>query len=290
MRRRGSSHALGWRTVLARSYDDPVEAEAFSTLATPDLLVVIALDGTVAMECRRPRGWTRATLRPGAVGITSPGTSSTLRWRGAAPGLASLHLHLSADLLQETAEALGRPRLVEQLPDALSLDDPTVLSLGRALGVGLEQRAQPLYADSLAQAMVAHLLHGRLLGSGPRPTGRTARADGPAARRVVDHMRDHLAEELTLDELAAVVELNRYQLIRIFKRTLGLTPHRYLMSMRMRRAAELLSRTDYSVTQVSALCGYASPGQFITAFGRHHRISPARYRRMVQGSSIDGPR
>ena len=274
-----SSHGLTWRSVLARSYADPVETEAFSTVATPDLLVAIVLDGTVTTECQRPRGWTKATLRPGAVGVTSPGTSWSLRWRGATPGLTSLHLHLSAELLLETAEALGSPRLMEDLPDALSLDDPAILSIGRALGAGLERGAESLYADSLAQALAAHLLHGRLLGTRRDPADRTARTRGPDVRPAVDYMRDHLAEEVTLDDLAAVARMSRYQLIQGFTRSSGLTPHRYLMSLRMQRAAELLSTTDYSVRQVSALCGYASPGQCTTAFGRHHQISPARYRR-----------
>lgn len=277
-----SSDALRWRSVLARSYEHPVETEEFTTAPTPDLLVGIALSGTLTIECRRPRGWAKATLRPGAVGVTAPGTSSTLRWRGASPRPTSLHLHLSAALLQATAEELGNPRLVEQLPDALLLEDTTVLTLARALGVALEREAQPLYADSLAQAMAAHMLYGRLLGSGRPKTDRAAQAWGPAVRRVVDHVHDHLAEELTLDDLAAVARLSRYQLIRAFTRTLGLTPHRYLVSMRMRRAAELLSRSEYSVTQISALCGYASRGQFITAFGRYNKTSPTRYRREIK--------
>lgn len=164
----------------------------------------------------------------------------------------------------------------------MSLNDSTVLSIGRAFSVALEQEAEPLYADSLAQAMVAHLLYGRLLSSGHGPPEHIAQIGASALQRVTDHMRDHLSEELTLDDLAAVTGLSRYQLIRAFKRTLGLTPHRYLMSMRMRRAAELLTRTDYSIRHVSALCGYASPGQFATAFGRHHQVSPARYRRLMK--------
>lgn len=109
-RQRGSSYSLRWRSVLARSYDDPVEAEAFSTAATPDLLVTIALNGAVTIQCERPRGWKKTTLRPGAVGVTAPGTSSTLRWQGATRGLASLHLHLSADLLTETARGAAQPQ------------------------------------------------------------------------------------------------------------------------------------------------------------------------------------
>jgi AraC family transcriptional regulator len=158
-----SSSALGWRSVLARSNRDPVETDGFTTAPTPDLLVVIGVSGTFMMECQRPRGWSRVTYRPGAIGVTEPGTSSTLRWRGASPRPVSVHLHLSAGLLRSTAEALGSPRLVEHLPDALLFEDPTVLGIGLALATGLEQQADPLYADSLAQALAAHLLYGRFL-------------------------------------------------------------------------------------------------------------------------------
>lgn len=275
-----SSASLGWRSVLARSFADPVETDGFTTAITTDLLVVINMSGSFTMECQRPRGWSRVAYRPGAIGVTAPGTTSTLRWRGATPRPVSVHLHLSSALLRGAAEALGRPQLLERLPDSLLLEDPTVLALGRTLATGLRRGADPFYADSLAQALVVHLLHGRLLGgeSAPLPAPPAPLA-GPAVGRVLEHMQDHLAEKMTLDDLAAVSGVSQYQVSRAFKRAMGSTPHRYLVRLRMQRAAELLATDEYSVQHVAALCGYASRAQFIAAFGHHHGTSPARYRR-----------
>jgi AraC family transcriptional regulator len=282
-RRMLCSRGLGWQTMLARTYRDPLHAERFATAQSGDLLVVLVVSGTYTIESRKGRRWQRANYHPGSVGVTAPGNIGVLRW-AADPGqrLESLHLHLGAGLIEETAAALGESgSWARRLPDALLLDDPLVTAAGHAVVRALRQRAPALYADSIAQLLATHLVYG------PEPDG-TAEAGTPmlgatSTRRVIAYMHERLHEEVSLDDLAVQANVSKYHLLRSFARSTGLTPHRYLVHLRMDRAAELLRGTAQPVLQISRACGYRSPGQFTAAFRRRFGVSPTEFRRCSQG-------
>ncbi|GGT11135.1 AraC family transcriptional regulator [Streptomyces chromofuscus] len=283
---------LGWRSLLARHYADPAEAEQFTTTPTRDLLVVTVTGGRYTIESRQGRTWARRHYRSGAIGVTAPGHSSTLRWRSLShEPMRSLHLFLAAGLVEDTVEEFRAARLSSPvLPDALLLRDPLVEHLAHRILRAMEDKAPALYADSLAQALVVHLLYGPDAHPS-RPAGPAVRGGGPggglggglggkALRQVIDYMHDHLQEDIGLDELAAQVHISKFHLLRRFAEATGTTPHRYLTELRTTRAAALLATTDRSVLDIALECGYRSPGRFAAAFRRHHGMTPTDYRRL----------
>ena len=274
------SRELGWETALARIYEDPDQTEGFTTSPSPDLLIVINLSGTFNIESRGAKGWSRAAYRPGAIGVTAPGRTSTLRWRHEPSARRrSLHLFLGASLLQSTADSLGAPGLISHLPDALLLDDPVVLAVGGALGDALAQGLPALHADALAQALALHIIYGRGVDrreSVAIPSVASAAGAVPRARA---YLRDHLAEEVKLDAVARAVSVSKFPLLRIFAKETGETPHRHLVRLRMQRASGLLRATDATVLRIATECGYRSAGQFAAAFRRHYGAAPSEYRR-----------
>ncbi|MEV4759363.1 AraC family transcriptional regulator [Micromonospora sp. NPDC049559] len=277
-----SSDGLGWRTLLARSYRDPARTEAFSTAQSPDLLVVFVVSGTYVIESRKGRFWRRATYGPGAVGVTAPGNVSVLRWHSTSTQpLESLHVHLAAELLDETFQHLGgggQP-VPDRFPDTLLLEDSLVTAAGQMIGRALRHGAPGPYADSLAQMLATHLLYRTVLEARPvTPAARPAVLGPAQLGRVTGYMREHLRDEVSLDDLAGQANVSKYHFLRMFTRSTGVTPHRYLVRMRLRHAADLLRDTDQTVLQVSLACGYRSPGQFAAAFRREYGVSPSRFR------------
>jgi AraC family transcriptional regulator len=275
-----SSEGLGWRTMLARTYRDPARAEQFSTAQSRDLLLVLVVSGTYTIESRGRGRWRRADYRAGAVGVTAPGNVSVLRWQAtSAQPMESLHLYLSEDLLETTAAELGDGAWPLRLPDALSLDDDLVTAAARAAGRALRHRAPSLYADAIAQMLVTHVLYGP--AAGPATASEPGALGETLIRRVTGYMHEHLHEDVRLDELAAQANLSKYHLLRSFAKSTGLTPHRYLVDLRMGRAAELLRDTRQPVTQIATACGYTSPGQFAAAFRRRYGMPPTQFRRLA---------
>lgn len=86
-------------------------------------------------------------------------------------------------------------------------------------------------------------------------------------------------ESLGVDDLATAAGLSRAHFSREFRRTFGESPHAYLLTRRLERAATLLRHTDRDVTEICFMVGLRSVGSFTTSFTRTYGISPAAYRR-----------
>ena len=103
----------------------------------------------------------------------------------------------------------------------------------------------------------------------------------PPARhllRAKDLADTRYAEQLDVDDMAAAAGLSRAHFSREFRRAFGETPHVYLLTRRLERAAALLRTTDHSVAEVCFSVGLASVGSFTTSFTRTFGKSPTAYR------------
>ena len=85
-------------------------------------------------------------------------------------------------------------------------------------------------------------------------------------------------EPLDVDDLARAAGLSRAHFSREFRRAFGETPHAYLLTRRLERAAALLRTTDRSVAEICFSVGLQSLGSFTTSFTRTYGISPTAYR------------
>ncbi len=85
-------------------------------------------------------------------------------------------------------------------------------------------------------------------------------------------------EPLTVDDLARAAGLSRAHFSREFRRTFGESPHAYLLTRRLERAAALLRATDRSVAEICFSVGLQSVGSFTTSFTRTYGLSPTAYR------------
>ena len=86
------------------------------------------------------------------------------------------------------------------------------------------------------------------------------------------------AESLTVADLASEAGLSPAHFSREFRRSFGESPHQYLLTRRLERAAALLRNTDRSITDVCFDVGWSSVGSFTTSFRRIFGASPSEYR------------
>ena len=96
--------------------------------------------------------------------------------------------------------------------------------------------------------------------------------------RAKDLMDRRYAEPLDVATLAGAARLSQAHFSREFARAFGVTPHRYLLTRRLERAAALLRNTDHSVAEICFTVGLKSVGSFTTSFGRAFGHSPTAYR------------
>ncbi len=103
----------------------------------------------------------------------------------------------------------------------------------------------------------------------------------PPARhllRAKDLADARYAEPLEVDDLAAAAGLSKAHFSREFKQAFGDSPHAYLLTRRLERAAALLRTTDRSVADICFSVGLQSVGSFTTSFSRTFEQSPTAYR------------
>src|SRR5712671_5699413 len=96
--------------------------------------------------------------------------------------------------------------------------------------------------------------------------------------RAKDLIDARYREPLDVPTLARAARLSPAHFSREFRRTFGETPHQYLLTRRLERAAALLRNTDRSIADICFAVGLRSVGSFTTSFGRTFRQTPAAYR------------
>jgi AraC-like DNA-binding protein len=96
-------------------------------------------------------------------------------------------------------------------------------------------------------------------------------------------------DPITVADLARVAGLSPWHFSREFRRTFGESPHQYLLTRRLERAAALLRGTDRSVTDICFLVGLTSVGSFTTSFGRMFGKTPTAYRASFPPASTWAP-
>ena len=98
--------------------------------------------------------------------------------------------------------------------------------------------------------------------------------------RVCSYIKEHYAEQISLDDLAEIVHFNKNHLVRQFKKTVGVSPISYLIRLRMEHARKLLTETDFPVKEIAASCGYFDFSFFNSYFKKHHSLTPLEYRKI----------
>src|SRR5881397_3126857 len=96
--------------------------------------------------------------------------------------------------------------------------------------------------------------------------------------RAKDLIDARYREPLDVPSLARAAHLSPAHFSREFRREFGETPHQYLLTRRLERAAALLRNTDRSVVEICLAVGLRSVGSFTTSFGRAYGLTPTAYR------------
>ncbi len=94
-------------------------------------------------------------------------------------------------------------------------------------------------------------------------------------------------ERLSLDAMASWAGLSPFHFLRTFTRTLGLTPHQYLISCRLADAARQLDRREQPVTTIAFDVGFDDLSHFIRTFRRAAGVAPRRFRALAKGDRAD---
>jgi AraC-like DNA-binding protein len=216
--------------------------------------------------------------------------SNMLDLHGAAAGAMHCQariLLVSPDLLHEVAGTVGYPDLTVPRFGSTPLPDPALAQAFSALWEELERPVKSSQVTEECRTLLQELVHDH--GVAERPALGGKRTD-PAIRRVLDHLRRHVAEPQALQELAGVARISKSYLVREFHRVVGLPPHAYHLQLRIARAARLLTM-GVSLSRAASEAGFADQSHLSRRFKTAYGLTPLGFARAVRpatGSPPDG--
>jgi AraC family transcriptional regulator len=198
---------------------------------------------------------------------------SSARWNRSHSYLA---LCLDPITLDRKVSTLVKGYTVELLPQ-FALPDPLLRNIGLALKAELETPgfAGQLYIDSLLNTLAVHLLRYYCV---QKPLS-SQNGCLPQAKlnQVLDYIQAHLAQDLTLAELAAIAQVSPNYFATQFKQSLGIAPHQYVVQQRIERAKTLMTMEKGSIAEIAGLVGFADQSHFTRHFKRIVGVTPKKF-------------
>jgi AraC family transcriptional regulator len=149
-----------------------------------------------------------------------------------------------------------------------------------ALGPALRRPdpASVAFVDHVAAALRTYLAKSRL-ETHSAPSSRPGGLPVWKERRVTELMRQEIANKLSLERLATECDLSVRHFTRAFRLSTGVSPHRYLLGLRLEKARQLLADPAVPLQEVAMSCGFADQSHFTRVFSAVEQVSPGMWRR-----------
>lgn len=227
----------------------------------------------------------REQFIPGNIAIYPAEVDYVLRWEKESEFLL---IGIEPTLLARTATEVLEQETIELVP-LLSTPDPLIHSLALALKAELEspQVGGKLYVEAIAQTLTVHLLR--------YTTNRSAicALTSPSLpkhkfQQATDYINDYLERDLSLSDLAALVQMSPFHFARLFKKSSGFAPHQFVIRCRVERAKELLLQGKLGIADIATEVGFANQSHLTRHFKRIVGVTPSavlRSRKNVPNSA-----
>ncbi|MCX7594131.1 MAG: AraC family transcriptional regulator [Fischerella sp.] len=157
--------------------------------------------------------------------------------------------------------------------------DPVIQNVVNALNADLAAGcpAGRLYGESVGTALAVHLLKNFSVSQNKF----LEYSDGLPKyklKQVLDFIESHLSEDFKLEDLANTVGISCFYFCRLFKQSLHMTPHQYVIRQRVELAKRFLKQSNLAIAEVALLCGFAHQSHLSRHFRRLVGMSPKEFR------------
>jgi AraC-like DNA-binding protein len=272
-----------WSSVETAWAGFPVECHLLGPcgqlgeFGTEHVLLGVCVRGSGRIQIRDRKFVRRAISSPGRFSLLCRGyEQKPIAWSGIREmlyvSIGAVHLQGSMGPGSDVDCLNIEPQYAVSDPNVVAL----VLDMQREIQAGC--RSGRLYAEGLSVALAARL-HARYARS-PVPDARVKSVlSDVQVRRVCEYIRAKLASDMGVSELAGEVHLSTHYFSLLFKRTFGVSPHRYVLQERIREAQRQLASGRMDISELALHLGFSDQSHFSRAFRRLTGMTPQRYRR-----------
>jgi len=277
-----SSRQLGWKDLLLEYYRQPAgqHPEVYSSGHAIIIITNIAKQNQIETICE---GKTyKSSLTIGAGAIVPAETIYQSTWYGERELIAiGFNRHIFPTLIEASSQ-FEQANLMPQLP----LCDPLISEMGMALKRAIaplrgslrdRNLNSRLYVESITNALAVHLVQ---YYSNSQPIvreyqGGLSRND---LNKIIEYIHANLDLDLSVRELASLINISSHYFSTLFKKSTGLTPHKYIIQTRIERAKILLLERKMSLVDIAQQVGFANQGHLNQTFKRLVGVTPKQFR------------
>jgi len=274
------SQDIGWRSLYAAILEEAPFHATEAAVSHPSLIYHLTRPTEVMRKLAgEPRE--KTLIGPRRICLT-PGRAVAQWQHNGHPEILQVYLRQSV-YESVFGEMYGCDPVAAEMLPRFAMTDPLLEQLAVAIHTALRDGTAEdgLYIDSLAQMIAAHLARFHSVRSRPIRLAAPDGIPGGRMRRLLAFIEENLEGDLSLDGMAAAVEVSPLYLARAFKAAIGQSPHQYVLARRLERAKELLRNTDSPVVEVALATGFSSQSHLSNWFVRLVGVSPAVYRRQA---------
>ncbi|HEX9048181.1 MAG TPA: AraC family transcriptional regulator [Verrucomicrobiae bacterium] len=260
-----------WREVKAWTVALPSVVQSLPLPSVSEPFLALTTSGEIEFQEREGNHpWITHRVKKGSIFLTTGGAPYEVRWKAlTSEPFESLAVFIELPLLQRALEEVfGADAPYVRLRDGSAFKDDFLSCFLEQLRHELSRRkASPLYVQGIGQSMAIYLArnYAELV---KEPRSGSPSLPGYKLRQITEWMREHIADDFNLEQLAQLAGLSRFHFHRLFKTAVGESPSHYQINLRMHEAKRLLRETKKSVVEVAMDVGYTNPSHFAQLFRR----------------------
>lgn len=274
---RTSSQGLNWQSMYVSLQEEKPFRGAF--IAKDPLLVLHrkSVSGYANLE-QVGHGMAPA----GSLRFVAPGEPFDVELTTATE---TIHLYLRREIWDEMAmDMTGGTSTSVAFRSGLVVSEPLLFALSEAAVAAADARNTDLtFSDHLSRCIASHIMSTHLgIRHKQRRMSDGGRLLSREVARAIDFMEANADRSISLDEIASAACRSPSHLARVFSAEIGMPPHRYLISLRVNRARNLLARTNRPIAEIALDCGFTHQEHLTRLFRKHFETTPAAFRRVYK--------
>lgn len=271
----GAAAATRWRGFALAWLDASPHVEIGDSEVQATRLAMLD-SGRAQAEFAYGRKSFACDLTAGAIGLFAQGTHmSRIRWK--CQDVRRIIVEVDLARLADP----GWRECVRQLPQETEVEfrDEGLAAMLRSMVAEAASGSLngQLYAESLSLG-VALRLQQRAVNRA-RVSLERGKLTAVQVQRLEEWIGVHLAQDISLAQLARIAGFSPAHFVRLFRNSLGCAPYRHVLTMRLERARQLLVGSDLPIAAIAAETGFASQSHLTTAFVREYATPPGQLRR-----------
>jgi AraC family transcriptional regulator len=245
-------------------------------VSTPEHRVVFVVSGTCTVRYRAYLHEGRHRLSPGTFSFIGRGyVFERLAWKGRSFEAIMIDIaNFGVDA--NPVDAFGRTDALFDM--YMGIEDVRVATLIDLMRTEIEAGCPTgaAYGEALSLALASRVAS--LCATIPGEQRHAAMLSSKQAQRVTEYVASNLVQDLTIDRLAALVNMSPFHFARCFKQTTAMTPHQFVTRERIVRARQMLAESRQPIGEIAMTLGFSSQSHFADVYRRITGTSPRRAR------------